>query len=118
MRSVLFSALPLCAVLSACISTHGAEGAPGANGSSDTAHVPDLVPVLPIDQGSACNPDVLPPYVGKTVTPALLEEIKSRSGAQFMRVGKPGMAMTMDFRADRITLFVDSDNRIETINCG
>ena len=112
MRSVVFSALSLCAVLSACNSTHG-DG-----GSHPTAHLPDPVPVLPVDQGTACNRDVLPSYVGKALTDALQEEIRTRSGARHLRVGKPGMAMTMDFRQDRVTVYVGADNRIESISCG
>lgn len=112
MRTSLFVVLPLCAVLSAC-----------ATGSTDGAGAPPPAPlasagIQPIEDGPACKPEVLPGYVGKTATPELLEEIRSRSGARHMRVGKPGMAMTMDFRPDRVTLYVDADNRIESISCG
>lgn len=113
MRASLFAVLPLCAVLSAC-ATGNADGA-GSASSALSLSSPSL---LPIDNGPACNPDVLPAYVGKTATPALLEEAKTRSGARQLRIGKPGMAMTMDFRQDRLTVFVDADNRIEAINCG
>ena len=115
MRRSLFAALPLCAVLSAC-----ATG--GSDGSGTTASAPPPAPsepmIQPIDDGPACNPDVLPAYVGRIGTPELLDEVKTRSGAAHMRVGKPGMAMTMDFRQDRVTVFLDADNRIEALNCG
>jgi len=31
---------------------------------------------------------------------------------------KPGMAMTMDFREDRLSIEVDEQNRIVRANCG
>ena len=112
MRASVFAALPLCVVLSGC-ATGNADGA-----GAPPPPTPVDFPILPIDDGPACNPDVLPDYVGKIASPALLEEIKSRSNAQHLRVGKPGMALTMDFRQDRVTLFVDGDNRIQSISCG
>ena len=115
MRLSLFAALPLCAVLSAC-ATGGTDGSGNAQPPSPPAPADPMI--MPIDDGPACNADVLPAYEGKVATTELLEEIKTRSGARHVRVGKPGMAMTMDFRQDRVTIFVDADNRIQTINCG
>ena len=40
------------------------------------------------------------------------------SGARNARVVKPGMAVTMDFRQDRVTVQVDAQNRIERASCG
>lgn len=37
---------------------------------------------------------------------------------KFLRVAKPGEAMTMDYRADRLTIEVDEKNRIKSIRVG
>jgi hypothetical protein len=31
---------------------------------------------------------------------------------------KPGMAVTMDYREDRVTIRVDESNKIESASCG
>ena len=40
------------------------------------------------------------------------------SGARSARVIKPGMAVTMDFREDRVNIDVDAANSIKAIRCG
>lgn len=35
-----------------------------------------------------------------------------------LRVAKPGQPMTMDYRADRLTIEVDDKNRIQSIRIG
>lgn len=102
--------LPLCAAIAACSTPSGSAG--------PAAPAPDDPGVKPIDAGPACRPEGLDAYVGKPATEAVLEELRTRSGARHLRVGKPGMAMTMDFRQDRLTLHVDADNRITSLSCG
>lgn len=111
MRPTLLTVLPLCAVLSAC-ATGGAEG----SGTATSAAAAPLV--RPMAEGAVCNPEVLDSYVGKEASQAILDDARTRSGALHVRVGKPGMAMTMDFRQDRLTVHVNADNRIESISCG
>jgi hypothetical protein len=110
MRLTLLTALPLCAVLSACAS----------NGTADSGSATSPPPLVatPDDGGVQCDNEVLKAYVGKQPTQAVLDEAKARSGARSVRVAQPGMAMTMDFRADRLTVMVGEDGRIEVISCG
>jgi hypothetical protein len=35
-----------------------------------------------------------------------------------VRVIKPGMMVTMDYREDRVNLDVDDDNRVLNVRCG
>jgi hypothetical protein len=35
-----------------------------------------------------------------------------------VRWAPPGVAMTMDFRSDRVTVYLDASNTITKINCG
>jgi hypothetical protein len=37
---------------------------------------------------------------------------------KFLRVAKPGEAITMDYQADRLTIEVDEKNRIKAIRVG
>lgn len=56
--------------------------------------------------------------IGYTFTDAVVEEVKSRSGARIARVLRPGMATTMEFNAERVNLEVDAANRVAKVRCG
>lgn len=109
MRLTLLTALPLCAVLCACASNGEASG---------SAATPPPLAAAPDDGGAICDNDALKPFVGKQPTQAVLDEARTRAGARTVRVAQPGMAMTMDFRADRLTVMVGEDGLIEAISCG
>ena len=79
--------------------------------------VVDPVPHVADGGTMTCNPDVLDAFNGKVATEALVKEAVAKSGAKNARVVKPGMAVTMDFREDRLTINVDAQNRIERIGC-
>jgi hypothetical protein len=55
---------------------------------------------------------------GKAATEAVIQKAVKDSGARNARVLKPGMAMTMDYREDRLSIEVDEQNRIVRANCG
>lgn len=110
MRRSLIPVLPFCVLLSACAST-------GSSGSA-TPSAPAAPIAEPADGGVVCDNTVLAGYVGKAPTPELLEQARTRSGARHVRVAQPGMAMTMDYRQDRLTIFLGEDGMIQTINCG
>ena len=40
------------------------------------------------------------------------------SGAGLIRPIAPGQAVTRDFRADRVNVHIDRDNRISAVSCG
>jgi len=67
---------------------------------------------------ATCRPDGLSALVGKTASQDVVDKAVRDSGARHARVVKPGMAVTMDFREDRLTMRVDADNRIEGASCG
>jgi hypothetical protein len=56
--------------------------------------------------------------VGQLADEALVARAKSESGSERLRVIKPGMAVTMDYREDRLNLDVDADNKVTTARCG
>ncbi|KAG1255660.1 hypothetical protein G6F68_010172 [Rhizopus microsporus] len=70
------------------------------------------------DAAHECRPEALEAFTGKTADEATLKKLVADSGARNARVVKPGMAVTMDFRQDRVTVQVDGQNRIERASCG
>lgn len=78
-----------------------------------TACVPSApAPQPPIADADACGATPLQGLVGQPAT--VLETMKF---AQPVRILRPGMAVTMDFRADRLNIAVDERGRIERVYC-
>lgn len=75
-------------------------------------------PTGPAGAGGKCRPETLAALVGKTASQDVVDKAVRDSGARHARVVKPGMAVTMDFREDRLTVRVDANNRIEGASCG
>ncbi len=70
------------------------------------------------DNAARCDAEKLNGLVGQTASEAVLAKAVKDSGARHARVLKPGMAMTMDYREDRVSIEVDEQNRIVRANCG
>ncbi len=89
---------------------------------SSTPSSADTAPSQPKPEvagvGSHCHADTLPALAGKTASQEVIDKAVRDAGARTARVVKPGMAVTMDYREDRITISVDADNRIERASCG
>jgi hypothetical protein len=45
-------------------------------------------------------------------------EIKRVSNAAVLRWAPPGVMLTMDFRSDRVTVWLDAANKITKLRCG
>jgi Peptidase inhibitor I78 family len=56
--------------------------------------------------------------VGQKFSDSLAAELKAKTGADKMRVIAPGMAVTMDFRGDRLNISYDSNMVINRVDCG
>jgi hypothetical protein len=46
------------------------------------------------------------------------DEIKRTTNAAVLRWSPPGVMLTMDYRADRVTVWLDPANKITKIRCG
>ena len=66
----------------------------------------------------SCDAKAAQEYVGQVLDEALGERVKAATGARGVRVIRPGMAVTMDYRADRLNIEIDDDNRIVRVHCG
>ncbi|MGF6418854.1 methylaspartate ammonia-lyase [Stenotrophomonas sp. AN71] len=103
------NALVLLAVLPLAACSHA--------GGSSTADAGPL-PAKGADAAHECRPDTLEAFTGKTADETTVKQLVAASGARNARVVKPGMAVTMDFRQDRVTVQVDAQNKIERASCG
>lgn len=65
----------------------------------------------------ACSPQALARYAGFAADDALAARMKRETGKVAVRIVKPGMAVTMDYREDRLTVYVDATNKVERASC-
>ena len=65
-----------------------------------------------------CDVSDVKELVGQAYTEALVQRAKDMTGAAVVRIVRPGEAVTMDFRADRLTLELDAEGRVVAARCG
>jgi hypothetical protein len=81
------------------------------------SNTPPEGPLPPLADGP-CNAAPAQHLVGQMISVRLNEVATRLTGARQGRVLRPGQIVTMEFRADRLNFYVDSNNRIERITCG
>lgn len=69
-------------------------------------------------EAPACNANKIQALVGQPATQEVAVEAQRVSGARVVRWLRPNMAVTMEFRADRLNITLDDRNLIERITCG
>lgn len=99
----LIAAAVAAATLSACVTTPPPSAAP--------AEPPPRV-------GGTCNAEAARYAIGKAGSDDVIETARRDSGAALVRVVRPGMAVTADYRADRVTITVNERGAITGIACG
>ena len=65
--------------------------------------------------GSDCDAGKVSDAVGTRTDP---QSLGPRAGARAVRVIRPGQAVTMDYRADRLNVEIDSADTITAVRCG
>ncbi len=77
-------------------------------------------PIDPVVSGPAgtCRGDALASFVGQPYNAALGARMLSASKANELRPVAKGMMVTMDFRGDRLTVYLDAAGRVERASCG
>lgn len=88
----------------------GLTACAGANGEGPAA--PPAVAEGP------CRNEGLDRFVGQKASAETGAALLRASGARTLRWGGPGMAMTMDYRADRLTVSYDAAMVITSARCG
>ena len=79
---------------------------------------PASPPPVAGQSGYVCRSDRLGAFAGREASAAVGSEILRVSGARVLRWVQPGMMVTMDFREDRVTVWLAAGTRIERVNCG
>ena len=65
-----------------------------------------------------CDATKVAGFEGRPADEAGVERVRRAAGAAIVRVVKPGMMVTMDYRPERVTVEVDEQGRITRIACG
>ena len=75
------------------------------------------IPVRGSTPGSTCNNANIQQFVGRQATAELGAEMQRVSGAAIVRWVPHGTMITMEYRSDRLTAYLDASNRVERISC-
>jgi len=87
---------------------------PPTGASETTATTPPSMEETPM----TCQADKGQWALGQLADEVLVAKVRTDTTSNRMRVIRPGMAVTMDFREDRVNVEVDADNRVISVRCG
>jgi hypothetical protein len=68
--------------------------------------------------GHVCQEAETDAFIGKVKTSDTGASIKRATNAAVLRWAPPGVMLTMDYRSDRVTVWLDPANKITKIHCG
>jgi hypothetical protein len=75
-------------------------------------------PAPPVFGAGRCDAAKAQFAVGEPFTEALLERARAESGAGIARRLSPGQIVTMEYRADRLSLVTAADGKVSAARCG
>jgi hypothetical protein len=70
------------------------------------------------EPGASCNASTAQALIGQTASSDIAAEAQALSGATAVRWLRPGQAVTMEYRADRLNLQLDEQDKVIAIRCG
>ncbi|MGC3873711.1 I78 family peptidase inhibitor [Halomonas sp. GXIMD04776] len=65
-----------------------------------------------------CDVSAVQTYIGQNHSDALRQVLTAQSGAESARVLEPGQPFTLDYRQERLNIYLDEDGRISDLRCG
>src|SRR3954470_18554440 len=83
-----------------------------------SASAPAATPVHGETPGHTCQAAGTEQFVGQPGTRETGAAVKKVTPAAVLRWAPPGYMLTMDYRADRVTIWLGPDNRVTKIRCG
>ncbi|MDT0507198.1 I78 family peptidase inhibitor [Novosphingobium sp. MMS21-SN21R] len=83
--------------------------------SAATTPSPEDMPAMPAGE---CKAEAAQDMIGRKATAEVGAELLRRTGARQLRWVPPRSAVTMDYRADRLTVGYDDTYTIVRISCG
>lgn len=90
----------------------------GAPAPADTGLPEPLAPPPIEETAMACDHDAAQWAVGRPFDEAMRTRLRADTGAASVREVRPGMAVTMDFREDRLTVELDAAGNVVSLRCG
>lgn len=87
----------------------------GLTACTQSTPPPEDLPAMP--EGT-CKAEAAQSFVGRKATAEIGTELLRLTGARTLRWVPPRSAVTMDYRADRLTVGYDDDYTIVRISCG
>ena len=94
-----------------------ADPADGAPGGDTPGKGPEPPVIARLPEGE-CDAAPAQRYVGQKADSTVVQAALTATRAKQVRVIKPDMMVTMDFRSDRLNVRVDDDDKIIAITCG
>ncbi|HYW64637.1 MAG TPA: I78 family peptidase inhibitor [Bradyrhizobium sp.] len=84
----------------------------------DSPGPPQPTPIHGVTPGHKCQTVGTDRFVGQPGTSETGAAIKHASNAAILRWSPPGVMLTMDYREDRVTVWLDSSKIVTKIRCG
>jgi hypothetical protein len=97
------------ALLAACATGSPPQDSPGP---------PQPTPIHGVTPGHKCRTAGTSQFVGKPGTSDTGAAIKRATRAAVLRWAPPGYMLTMDYREDRVTVYLGEDLKVTKISCG
>ena len=89
-------------LLAACATSNAESPYPGGNSADQFV----------------CRNTMLEQFKGRPADPQLANEVIRASGSKTIQWVPSGTMVTMEYRADRVRVWLDQQNRVERVNCG
>ncbi len=90
----------------------------GTPPTAAVAPAPADLPPAAEEPPMTCQADKGQWALGQTAEDTVVAKIVADTRSERVRVIRPGMAVTMDFREERVNVEVDAENRIVSVRCG
>ena len=107
MRKIFLVAPTLFAACAAGTPTASNEGGP-----------PQPFPIHGVTPGHKCRTEGSARFIGQPGTTKTGAAIKHASRAAVLRWAPPGTMLTMDYREDRVTVYLGPDRKVTQVKCG
>jgi hypothetical protein len=79
---------------------------------------PAATPIHGVTPGHKCEANGTDSFIGRTRSEATGRAIKRATKAAVLRWSPPNTMLTMDYREDRVTVWLDGNKKITKIRCG
>lgn len=73
---------------------------------------------MPAPTRGTCDASGGQRLVGQPFRGGIGERARRLTGSKMVRVIRPGQAVTMDYRVERVNVSIDDRGRVESIRCG